>query len=65
MFASTTVVHAGLYKGLDADGNVAYSDEPFNDAKEMTPPTITVLDPVKVTPKKNHYRKASGQKVSL
>ena len=62
VFASTTVVHAGLYKGLDADGNVAYSDEPFNNAKEMTPPTITVLDPVKVTPKKIITEKPQDKK---
>jgi len=50
-FIGTTIVHAGLYKGLDADGNVSYSDKPFDNAKEMTPPTITVLEPVKVKPK--------------
>jgi hypothetical protein len=48
---STTIAHAGLYKGLDADGNVAYSDKPFDSAKEITPPTISVIEPVKVEPK--------------
>lgn len=44
--------YAGLYKGLDSEGNVSYSDKPFSNAKEITPPTITVVDPVKVKPKK-------------
>lgn len=44
--------YAGLYKGLDSEGNISYSDEPFKNAKEITPPTITVVEPVKVKPKK-------------
>lgn len=61
LFISITVVHAGLYKGLDADGNVSYSDKPFGNAKEMTPPTITVVQPVKVKPKEIITEKASDK----
>ena len=44
-------VHAGLYKGLDEEGNVVYSDEPFDNAEKFTPPPITVVEPTKVAPK--------------
>ena len=43
--------NAGLYKGLDEAGNVVYSDTPFNNAEEITPPPITVVDAPKVKPK--------------
>lgn len=43
--------HAGLYKGLDADGNTAYADKPFTNAEEITPPSITIVDPVKAPAK--------------
>ncbi len=43
----TASAHAGLYKGLDADGNTAYSDKPFTNAEEITPPSITIVDAVK------------------
>ena len=49
MYAFT--VNAGLYKGLDEEGNVVYSDTPFNNAKIITPPAITVVDVPKVIPK--------------
>ncbi len=42
---------AGLYKGLDNEGNVVYSDTPFENAEEITPPPITVVDTPKVKPK--------------
>ena len=37
-------VSAGLYKGLDSEGNVVYSDAPFEDAEKFTPPPISVMD---------------------
>lgn len=37
-------VCAELYRGLDADGNVVYSDTPFEDAEAFTPPPISVMD---------------------
>ena len=42
---------AGLYKGMDAEGNVVYSDKPFSNAKEITPPALTVMDAPKIEPK--------------
>lgn len=42
---------AGLYKGLDADGNTVYSDKPFDNAEKITPPPITVVDAPKVPAK--------------
>jgi len=42
--------HAGLYKGLDAEGNVVYSDEPFANSEEMTAPPISVVDAPKIKP---------------
>ena len=43
--------HAGLYKGLDEEGNVVYSDKPFTDSQVFTPPPLTVVDAPKVQPK--------------
>ena len=44
-------VAAGLYKGLDEEGNVVYSDTPFDNAKEIKPPPLSVTKPIKVKPK--------------
>jgi hypothetical protein len=44
-------VNAGFYKGLDEDGNVVYSDKPFENSKKITPPAITVMDATKIKPK--------------
>ena len=44
-------VHAGLYKGLDEEGNVIYSDTPFDNSEQFTPPPLTVVEPTKVAPK--------------
>ena len=43
---------AGLYKGLDEEGNIIYSDKPFNNSERFTPPAITVVDAPKIPPKK-------------
>lgn len=43
---------AGLYKGLDEGGNVIYSDKPFENSQQFTPPAITVVDAPRVPPKK-------------
>lgn len=45
-------VSAGLYKGLDEEGNVIYSDKPFDNAEQFTPPPLTIVDAPKVPPKK-------------
>lgn len=42
---------AGLYKGLDEEGNVVYSDKPFTDSQVFTPPPLSVVDALKVPPK--------------
>jgi len=42
---------AGLYKGLDAEGNVLYSDKPFENAEILTPPPLSVIDAPKIKPK--------------
>ena len=54
MFAlvSANVANAALYKGMDAEGNVVYSDKPFDDAKQFTPPPISVMDASKVNSEK-------------
>jgi len=43
--------HAGLYKGLDEEGNVIYSDKPFDNAEQFTPPPLTIVDAPKVPAK--------------
>ena len=48
----TFTVSAGLYKGLDEEGNVTYSDKPFENSQEFTPPAITVIDAPRIAPKK-------------
>ena len=48
----TFTASAGLYKGLDEEGNVIYSDKPFENSQQFTPPAITVIDAAKVPPKK-------------
>jgi len=49
LFAIT--VNAGFYKGLDDEGNVFYSDKPFENSQIITPPAITVMDAPKIQPK--------------
>ncbi len=39
----TSVADAALYKGIDAEGKVVYSDKPFHDAEKFTPPPISVM----------------------
>ena len=46
--AASHAAIAGLYKGLDAEGNVVYSDTPFDDAEQYTPPSISVVDSPKL-----------------
>ncbi len=36
--------YAVLYKGLDTEGNVVYSDVPFESAEKYTAPPISVMD---------------------
>lgn len=35
---------AVLYKGVDAEGNVVYSDKPFATAEKFTPPPLSIMD---------------------
>jgi hypothetical protein len=46
---------AVLYRGVDAEGNVVYSDMPFEDAEKYTPPPISVVG----SPKKKVAENAS------
>ncbi len=50
---------AELYKGLDDEGNVIYSDKPFNNSKQFTPPSLTIIDAPKVPPPKEEISKES------
>ena len=43
---------AELYKGVDEEGNVVYSDTPFYNSREITPPSLTIVDSPEVTPRK-------------
>ena len=45
---SLSSANAALYKGLDSEGKVIYSDVPFEDAEKFTPPPISVMDTPKV-----------------
>ena len=51
-FIFNFTVDAGLYKGLDDEGNIVYSDQPFDDAEEFTPPSLTIFDTPKTKAKK-------------
>jgi hypothetical protein len=51
-FATLSAVDAALYKGLDAGGNVVYSDKPFSNAEQYTPPPISVMDALEVNDEK-------------
>jgi len=50
-FSTISAADAVLYKGLDADGNVVYSDKPFSNAEQYTPPPISVMDARKAAEK--------------
>lgn len=54
----TSSSYAALYKGLDSEGNVVYSDAPFEDAEKYTPPPISVMD----TPKSKADNKFAEEK---
>ncbi len=47
----STAVSAGLYKGLDDEGNVVYSDKPFDNSEKYIAPPITIMDAPKIQPK--------------
>ncbi len=58
----TFTANAALYKGLDDEGNVIYSDRPFTNSKQFTPPAITVMDAPKVQPKKEVSKETEEKK---
>ena len=58
-FLYSSTIYADLYKGVDDDGNVIYSDKPINNSKKFTPPSLTIVDAPKVSPKKETASKAS------
>lgn len=40
---------AELYKGLDEEGNIVYSDKPSGKMEKIIPPSLTIFDPPKIT----------------
>ena len=48
----SSAISAGLYKGLDEEGNAIYSDKPFKNSEQFTPPALTIVDAPKIPPKK-------------
>lgn len=52
VFVFANIVDAALYKGIDSEGNVVYSDMPFADSEKFTPAPITVIDARKVEAEK-------------
>lgn len=55
LLVGACAANAALYKGLDAEGNVVYSDRPFEAAEKFTAPPISVVD----TPKSEADKKAA------
>jgi len=51
MLLFTFTVDAELYKGLDEEGNVIYSDKPFDNSEKFTPPSLSIVDAPKVIPR--------------
>ena len=56
-FVSIPAVNATIYKGVDADGNVYFSDQPFKNAKAFTPSAISVVDSARAKPEKDGVEK--------
>jgi len=58
VFINSTSLFAEMYKSVDADGNISYSDQPpFKGAKTLIPPHITTTPAVKVPEKKAETKK--------
>jgi hypothetical protein len=53
----TTIADAQLYKGLDNEGNVVYSDQPFENAEKFTPASLSVIDTPKKAPEPSKVTK--------
>ena len=51
LFVYVSAISAGLYRGVDSEGKVVYSDTPFEDAEKYTPPPISVMDAPKAAAK--------------
>jgi len=51
MLAVAFSASAALYKGLDGEGNIIYSDKPFDNSEEFTPPSLTIMDAPKIPQK--------------
>ncbi len=47
----TAIADAQLYKGLNEEGSVVYSDQPFENAEKFTPASLSVIDTPKRAPK--------------
>ncbi len=51
-----SAINAGLYRGVDSEGKVVYSDTPFEDAEKYTPPPISVMDAPKAAAKETDVK---------
>lgn len=52
LFITATVSHAEMYKWVDAEGNISYSDQPpFKGADKLDPPSINTTPAVETPPK--------------
>jgi hypothetical protein len=61
---SAFAVHAELYKGVDEEGNIVYSDKPFGDAKKFIPPSLTIVDALKIKSNKETDEQAAEEEKS-
>lgn len=53
LLLSTSWAQAELYKSVDENGEVVYSDKPHTlGAKEFVPPALLIQPPIKIPPKK-------------
>lgn len=57
LFVSIPAVNAAIYKGIDSDGNVYFSDQPSENAKAFTPSAISVVDSARAKPEKDSVEK--------
>jgi len=61
LFVYVFAVNAGIYRGVDSEGNVFYTDQPTADAVKFTPSAISVIDSRKASPKKETAEKEPAE----
>lgn len=52
---------AQIYKGVDSDGNVYFSDQPIEDSAKYTPQTISVVESSKAKPQEKTSEKKPAE----